>query len=315
MQTTLPATSKVFQRRPISKKTAEEKNAQRRELMDRAEQGLAELAQAMASSETTAALESWLKFAGNFHRYSMWNQILIHRQRPTATRCAGFNGWKRVGRWVRKGEKGIAILAPVFGKRIEKDEATGEETVTARWTNFRTVYVFDVEQTEGEPLPIHPATNLEQAQPDDLARVENALRQLCPIVEDAQPLMTGVMGWTDGKTIHVSAGQSTGSRLSVLVHEAAHYLLHFGEDRKAATSAELHQSRNMFELEAEATACAVTTALGYSFQGFAAAYVRSYGATPETLAASLPRIQKAVGKLLGLILDGEDQADGAEVAA
>lgn len=311
-----PTATPTVEERPHVRntKTRDEKNAQKRELLDRAEKGLAQLADALISGETTAALEAWFKFAGNFHRYSMWNQILIHRQRPTATRCAGFNGWKRVGRYVKKGEKGIAILAPVFGKRIERNEATGQDEVTATWTNFRTVYVFDVEQTEGEPLPIHPASNLEDSRHEDLTAVERAIRSLCPIVEDDQPLASGVLGWTEGKSIHVTSGQTTGSRLSVLLHEAGHFLLHFGDDRTATTSAEIHATRNARELEAEAVACAVTSALGYSFQGFAAAYIRSYGVTPEHLKSSFPRIQKAVGRILGLIFDGEEDAN-AEVAA
>ncbi len=295
-----------------SGKSLDEKNAQKRDLIEKASKGLAQLADALISSETTAALETWLKFAGSFHRYSMWNQILIHRQRSTATRCAGFNGWKRVGRWVKKGEKGIAILAPVFGKRVERNEATGEDEVTATWTNFRTVYVFDVEQTEGEPLPLHPATNLEDARPADLQAVERAIRSLCPIVDDDQPLAPGVLGWTDGKSIHVTAGQSSGSRLSCLIHEAGHFLMHFDGENRPSSSAELHQTRNGRELEAESVACAITSALGYSFGGFSAAYLTGYNATPESVKVSLPRIQKAVGKLLSLILDGAEEDETAE---
>src|SRR5438093_3150171 len=90
-----------------------------------------------------------LKTMAQFHRYSFHNVCLIARQRPDATRVAGFHAWRKLGRFVRKGEKGIAILAPIVGRK----EAETEDGDSRAVVGFRAAYVFDVAQTDGEPLP------------------------------------------------------------------------------------------------------------------------------------------------------------------
>lgn len=94
-------------------------------------------------------LTSLLTTMARFHRYSLHNVCLIVAQRPTATRVAGFHTWRSVGRFVRKGEKGIAIMAPIVRRR--REDADDDEARTI--VGFRAAYVFDVEQTDGEPLP------------------------------------------------------------------------------------------------------------------------------------------------------------------
>ncbi|MGB6858506.1 MAG: ArdC-like ssDNA-binding domain-containing protein, partial [Terracidiphilus sp.] len=78
-------------------------------------------------------------------------------QRPTATRVAGIRRWNEMGRFVKKGEKGIQILAPMLGYRRNRKEAdTGDQSETTPQPvliGFRAVYVFDVAQTEGADLP------------------------------------------------------------------------------------------------------------------------------------------------------------------
>jgi hypothetical protein len=103
-------------------------------------------------SETLAA---YLGTMARFHNYSFGNILQIARQRPTATRVAGFSAWKELGRFVKRGEKGIQILAPVTGYRRRKDEAEGETDSKPQpvLMGFRAVYVFDYAQTEGVDLP------------------------------------------------------------------------------------------------------------------------------------------------------------------
>ena len=94
-------------------------------------------------------LTALLKTMGRFHKYSWHNVALIATQCPTATRVAGFQTWRTMGRFVRKGEKGIAILAPIVGRR----HADADENDSKSVLGFRAAYVFDVAQTDGEPLP------------------------------------------------------------------------------------------------------------------------------------------------------------------
>ena len=111
----------------------------------------------------------YLTTMSRFHKYSLNNVMLIHSQRPDATLVAGFNKWKNsFGRHVKKGEKGIQILAPTPYKiKVEKEKldpdtklpmidengnpVTEEKEVSIPM--FKVVSVFDVSQTEGKPLP------------------------------------------------------------------------------------------------------------------------------------------------------------------
>src|SRR5208283_2861286 len=96
-------------------------------------------------------LKKYLAAMAMFHRYSLHNLILIVSQRPDATRIAGFHTWKKLGRNVKRGAKGIMILAPVV-LRKEKEEPTSEEGHSKAAVGFRAVYVFDQMDTEGKPL-------------------------------------------------------------------------------------------------------------------------------------------------------------------
>src|SRR5919205_1244439 len=110
-------------------------------------ESLKELADLLGQGHS-GRLTSLLKTMARFHRYSLHNVCLIMAQRPTATRVAGFHTWRTIGRFVRKGEKGIAILAPIVARRQDSDDDDSRTVV-----GFRTAYVFDVEQTDGAPLP------------------------------------------------------------------------------------------------------------------------------------------------------------------
>jgi N-terminal domain of anti-restriction factor ArdC len=102
------------------------------------------------------ALTAYLTAMGRFHNYSFGNILEIARQKPDATRVAGLYAWNQLGRKVKKGERGMRILAPVIGIRRKKDEDAEKDIRThnqAVLVGFRAVYVFDVSQTEGKELP------------------------------------------------------------------------------------------------------------------------------------------------------------------
>ncbi len=102
------------------------------------------------------ALTAYLTAMGRFHNYSFGNILEIARQKPDATRVAGLYAWNQLGRKVKKGERGIRILAPVIGIRRKKDEEAEKDIRTqnqAVLVGFRAAYVFDVSQTEGKELP------------------------------------------------------------------------------------------------------------------------------------------------------------------
>jgi len=109
-------------------------------------------------------LTAYLAAMARFHSYSFGNIMSIARQRPTATRVAGFHTWKELGRFVKRGEKGIQILAPMVGHRRRKDDADNNRAhddntkPTPVLIGFRAVYVFD--RLSRDLRPAWPATVL-----------------------------------------------------------------------------------------------------------------------------------------------------------
>ena len=102
------------------------------------------------------ALTAYLDAMSRFHNYSLDNIFEIARQHPDASRIAGFWKWKELGRFVKKGEKGIRILAPIIGVRRKKEDDAARDITkqnTAVLVGFHSAYVFEVSQTEGAELP------------------------------------------------------------------------------------------------------------------------------------------------------------------
>ena len=111
--------------------------------------------------------KAYLDFCAKMPRYSVNNQILIMMQKPDATLVQSYTGWKKMGHFVKKDEKGIRILAPdpfKLEKELEKLDEAGKvilgkdgeavkEKVEINLTAFKPVSTFDISQTEGEPLP------------------------------------------------------------------------------------------------------------------------------------------------------------------
>jgi hypothetical protein len=132
---------------------------------------LRQLKQGVENVQNSENFRQFLLTMSKFHDYSIGNLILIAIQKPDATYVAGFNTWKELGRWVKKGEKGIAILAPVMpprptcpvcGAKIPRgarycpqcgEPVETEGAIEVSPAYFKVVYVFNIDQTEGKPLP------------------------------------------------------------------------------------------------------------------------------------------------------------------
>src|SRR5260221_9037246 len=111
---------------------------------------LEELAVSLESGHSEA-LTSYLKTMALFSKYSLNNLFLIARQRPDARRVAGYQTWRKLGRFVRKGEKGIAIIAPLIHRKSEIESLDAAEESIVR--GFKGAHIFSEEQPEGAPLP------------------------------------------------------------------------------------------------------------------------------------------------------------------
>ena len=184
--------------------------------------------------------KQYLQTMGRFHRYSVNNTMLIFMQKPDATRVAGFNKWKEFKRNVKKGEKGIKIIAPtIYKKKIEemkldpdtkapildKDgNAIMEKEISI--PRFRIATVFDLDQTEGEPLPELAATIK-----GDVKQYEaflEALERSSPVpvsYDKMSPDCDGVFRVGE-QSIGIRQGMSEAQTVAALVHEITHAKLH-----------------------------------------------------------------------------------------
>jgi antirestriction protein ArdC len=256
---------------------------------------LTRLSEALASGNSEA-LTRYLDVMSRFHRYSFHNCLLILCQRPEATQVAGFNRWKELGRWVKKGEKGIAILAPSMRRprpdELSEDEDTDRKDAPKIVTRFVTVYVFDAEQTEGEPLPTLGKTS---------GQVGCYLTRLRDLVLEKHiglayaDNLGGALGLSHGEAITILRGLEPAEELSVLAHELAHELLHRGPRR-------IETTRQIRELEAEAVAYVVTQACGLENRTASWDYIRLYGGDEKLLSQSLAHIQRSAADIIDYLL-------------
>lgn len=236
--------------------------AKREALLEELTAGIAELA-------SSQEWERYLTVASRFTRYSFLNTLAIFRQRPEITRAQGFHTWKSVGRSVKKGSKGIAILCPVVPRLRVHDDQTGEDQlVIATPTRFRIGYVFAYEDTEGEPLPEAPCQRLSGDDADGhYARLADVARAGGYTVEE-DFLPGEVNGNCDfvKRRICVEVGNDPLMQVKTLVHEVAHSRLHDPATGWSGT-------RECAELEAESVAFVVCRALGIESGAYSFGYV------------------------------------------
>ena len=211
------------------------------------------------------ALTAYLNAMSRFHNYSFGNILEIARQRPDATRVAGLWSWNQLGRKVKKGEKGIRILAPIIGIKRKSDEEVKDPVYTNKpvLVGFRNAYVFDVSQTDGVELPAMREVTGDVGENRDrlLAFVERQGIELV-FTENIAP----ALGVSYGGRIALLPGQSKAEEFATLVHEVAHELLHKAERRTTTT-------KTVKETEAEAVAFVVGKAVGLETGSSSADYV------------------------------------------
>lgn len=268
--------------------TRQEKVRQAKHVLDEHLNALAEQMRQGKSSE----LLRYLEFAAQFHQYSFRNVLLILAQKPGATRVAGLRHWNQLGRHVKPGEKGIMILAPMAVKKrrqsqeSESDEDEEDRTITL----FKVVYVFDVSQTEGQPLPslLHASGDAASLFPTLQATVRRAGIVL-DLVEHV-PGSASAHGASFGGRIAVRNDLEDAEGFRTLAHEFAHEKLHWQGEK---------ESKTVRETEADATAFVVCRHFGVHVD--TADYLLLYDATPDALLARLEIIRDTAAEIIGLI--------------
>ena len=265
----------------------------RTEALERLHGQLRESLHALVTSEDW---QQALAVAARFHHYSFANTQLIWSQAVSRgfqpSRVAGYRTWQKVGRWVRRGERGLAILAPVTRKI---DVIDGEEE-ERRVVGFRVVHVFDLSQTDGEPLPEVRASLVEGDLPAQWEKVTELVSEagFSMQVADVERLgdANGITDWQKRQVV-VRASLPGAQRFKTAVHELAHINLH------EPNSQSRPNCRGIVEVEAESVAYMVCAALGVDTTDYSLPYVASWsGGDLDKVTATADRVIRCAHQVI-----------------
>ena len=255
--------------------------------------------------------KQFLNVMAKFPRYSVNNTMLIMMQRPDAQLCQSFTGWKQMGRYVKKGEKGISILAPapykIEREQIKLDDkgrpvfdADGEpvkEKVEVTIRAFKVVKTFDLAQTDGKELPMigpdEPVGSI-----DGYPKLLQALQEISPVPVSFELIDGGAKGYynLENKSIVIQDGMSEVQTIKTLLHEMAHQKLH---DKDTVPEAK-DITRNGKEVEAESVAYVVCQHYGINTSDYSFSYVAGWSEGKETpeLKTSLDKIRQTASEYI-----------------
>lgn len=279
------------------------------EITEKLEQGLQELFE-------SEKYKSYLNTMSKFHNYSFNNTLLIAMQKPDATLVAGYKAWQRnFERHVKKGEKGIRILAPAPYKIKEEQEkidpVTNEpmldkdgmpimEEVEIKIPAFRVVPVFDVSQTDGKELPELSVDEL-SADVDGYQDFMKALEAVSPAPIEYEAIPGEAKGYfsTTMNRIAIQEGMSESQTVKTAIHEVAHAKLH-SREREKETDLSERKDRNTKEVEAESVAYTVCQHFGIDTSDYSFGYIAGWSSGKEMteLKSSLDTIRRTASELI-----------------
>lgn len=282
-----------------------------KEITKKLEQGLKELFE-------SERYKTYLTTMSKFHNYSFNNTLLIAMQKPDATLVAGFTSWqKNFDRHVKKGEKGIRIMAPAPYKKKTEQEVIDPNTqkpirgedgkvkkkqVEIIIPAFKPVTVFDVSQTDGKPIP-ELAINELLSKVEDYQDFVKALAKVAPVPVMYEDIPSGAKGYfsPSQQKIAIQKGMSESQTVKTLIHETAHSLLHDKENvRMEGTGDAEKKSRSTKEVEAESVAYTVCQHFGIDTSEYSFGYVAGWSSGKEMpeLKTSMETIRKTASRLI-----------------
>ncbi|MDG5777866.1 ImmA/IrrE family metallo-endopeptidase [Haloarculaceae archaeon H-GB1-1] len=274
-----------------------------------------DLRENVAAAQTSEQFREWLDVQSRFHDYSHRNTLLITLQCPDATNVAGYRTWQQeFDRHVAEGESAIWIWAPIIvpvcpscetSKKYHVDEECDDDTPQSEWSDdlvgFRPVPVFDISQTEGEPLPELDTTahgDAERLLPTLRAIADDlgvTVRTIAPSEWDHGDARGVCLYDAEQPTVELRDRANEADLATTLVHEYAHALLHGG----IADSDE----RAKREVEAEAVAYVVGRHFGLDTSNSAFYLAAWADADVETLQERLGRIQSTASRVIDAVED------------
>ena len=278
-------------------------------LFDRLEQGVKDVFESDKYRE-------YLSHMAKFHSYSARNSLLILLQRPNASYVAGYNSWiKDHKRHVMPGEKGIQILGFTPYKHSylqDKKDSQGKpildhngkivkEEITKKIAAFKPVYVYDISQTDGEPIP-HLAKEL-IGSVNSYEDMMASLKKISPYpisFEEMNGEKKGYCSYLDNK-IAIKTGMSEQATIKTAIHEITHAIAH--APKQDENGKDIILDRQTEEVQAESTAFVVCEHFGIDTSDYSFPYLAAWSGSKElsVLQSSLDTIQKHSSKLINEI--------------
>lgn len=261
---------------------------------------------------TSEKYGEYLKTMTKFHRYSFNNTLLIAMQRPDATLVTGYRNWQSMGRQVKKGEKGITILAPA-PKKQKKSQAVYDqennpildeqgnqkyEEIEVVIPRFKATTVFDISQTEGEPIQTIGPEELTDAV-KDFDMFMQAITDISPVPIRFDEIEGSAKGYYDSanKEIVIRKGMSESQTIKTAIHESGHARLH---DRDKMKAEGIRKDRETREVEAESVAYCVCSAFEVETSDYSFPYIAGWssGRDMKELRASMDTIRQTSGQMI-----------------
>ena len=260
--------------------------------------------------------EDWLRylsFQSLFYNYSFGNTILIFAQNPQATYVKGYKAWNQLGRYVKRGSKGLAILAPCFKKveafkepenKAEYQDAEGEKETKRVISGFRVTYVYDIADTDGSdeylPVLVKGLAGNSDAEKEIYDRLLAFISTEHTVKEVTKTASKGSYNIQTG-VICVRSDLEYLQKIKTLLHEYAHAI-----DFKLHPEPDV--SRNRRELIAESVAFVVSMRLGLDTSSYSMSYIKSWLKDADELKIIADTVQKVSARIIQNLAESSDSA-------
>ena len=280
---------------------------------DKIKAALERIEQGLATINTDEDWISFLRFQSLFYQYSFGNTIMIFLQNPEATYVMGYKAWNKLGRYVRKGSKGLAILAPCVKKveifkepenKAEYHDQEGEKETKKVLSGFRIAYVYDIADTDGSdemlPVLVKGLSGNSESEREIFIRLMKVISKEFVVQEITGTSSKGSYNLETG-IITVRSDLEYLQRIKTLLHETAH-----AYDFKMNPEEDI--PRNRRELIAESVAFVVSMRLGLDTSSYSMSYIQSWLKEKEELKAIADTVQKVSYKIITMLAESEDSA-------
>lgn len=281
---------------------------------EKTQEALSRIENALQNISSDADWMQFLAFSSKFYNYSARNTLLIYAQRPDASYVKGFRAWNQLGRYVKKGAKGIAILAPCIKKlevfkepdnKAEYQDNEGEKVTKKVLCGFKVTYVFDLMDTDGSdeqlPVLVKGLSGDSQEEQELYEKLKTIISAEYPVQEVTGQSAKGSYNLESG-VITIRSDLEALQRVKTILHEFSHaidFKLHPDENI----------SRNKRELIAESSAFVVASRLNLDTSRYSMGYLKSWLADKDELAAVADSVQKVSAEIIDKLAGSKDFAN------